>query len=146
MTPIEAMALRPPGFYRFLLDRGIPASFAIASFAIAIFSDVPPNLILVDGDKATAVMVLYGCVMTALIAIPGHHDLHRIALPLGVLAWAGRGGGFLALVLDGQVHLVAAVIERGCLLVTITLWHLAQARWYETQTVVEGIEQMARDR
>lgn len=130
MPPIDSEVLRPPGFYHQFLDRGIPLLVAASVILILAVSNVPPNLYLVSGMAAEAVLAVYVCVMLALSIQPDRLHIHMIALPLGLLTWAGRGGGFLELVLAGRTDLGAAVGERLDIAILVSVWHFAQVRWH----------------
>ena len=106
------------------LARTIPAVFCSVISAILIFSEVPPNLIIVDGTWAGHLLELYALVTFGLIFKPNVYGLHRIALALGIIAWGGRGGGFLELVIElGRYDLIAAVAERVLIVILVVYYH-----------------------
>jgi len=138
-TPLLPDQLRS-GAYAHVLDRAVPILMAAVAFSIPAFSNVPPNLVLLDGEPAFWVFRIYGCLMLAIAWWPHSYALHRYALPLGILAWGGRGGGFLELVLNNRLDLMAAVLERIAIVTLVSVWHYAQVRWYAVALPPRNIE------
>ena len=112
-----------------ICERFIPAITATAIGTILLVSEVPPNLIIASGQFAEAFLLAYAISMAALTVKPESFLLHRVALPLGIGAWMGRGGGFLSLVVDlGRYDLLGAVGERSLLVALYVYFHTTEVR------------------
>ena len=110
-----------------LLRYLLPATYAAALICIVAFSAVPPNLILVSGAAANAVLLIYAAVLVTLLGAPNSMSLHKIGAALAVFAFAGRGFSFFELVIEnGRSDLLGAVAERLALMVGALTWHVMQ--------------------
>ena len=113
---------------------------AAAILATVAFSNVPPNLLLIEGRLALVAAVVYVLSLAWLFVAPFDIHAHRAATVVGCLYWLGRGGGFASIVIHGsgddrdsptdvlwwtiqRSDLLGAVAERWSRGLGVVLWH-----------------------
>lgn len=107
--------------------RFYPAFWAGVFVAVAVFSEVSVNLLVVSGTPAMFALYLYAALLVALAVCPTRLSwLHPAGAALAALAVGGRAAGFAELVVaSGSWTLVGAVAERVGMVLAMVIWHRA---------------------
>ena len=115
--------------FDFVSYRLFPLFWAVTLLAIPIYSAVPPNLWIIEGDVAYGCVIGYGLVLTALGLFPDRYPrMHPVGAALAVLVMVGRAGGFVEVaILRGEWSLTAAVLERLSFAAALLFWHQASS-------------------
>ncbi len=108
-----------------LVRRSFPLLVAATIVTILFTSAVPPNLLVVSGRPAEAVMASYAMLLVAMASDRFDNvTLHKVGSVLAVFTFGGRGGGFIELSIARQTfELLGAVAERILLTCALVLWH-----------------------
>lgn len=110
-----------------LARRLFPLLVAVTILIVLLFSAVPPNLVYVTGAPAETIMVVYALLLVGISSEQLDNGLlHQIGVPLAVLTFGARGGGFIELSIDrGTWELAGAVAERVLIASALVLWHVS---------------------
>ena len=123
--------------FNFFGYRIFPLFWAATFLSIPVFTSVPPNLWIVDGNTAYGAVIAYGLVLAALGIAPHRYPrLHPIGAALAVLVLLGRAGGFVEVAIErGEWSLTSAVLERLAFAAALLFWHQASSTVHSPNTV-----------
>jgi len=115
----------------FLTDRVLPLTVVVLLVALVAYSNVPPNLWVIQGALAEAVMLAYAVLLFVSAVGPNREWMHKTGAVLAVATFGGRAGGFLERAIETDTLrslLLTNAAERLVLALGLVLWHRARAR------------------